>query len=406
MRHHRFVAAFVATCAVSSLTTFAARAESLPAAPGVRHAPVAAPSAPAEKSGLVPTIKPRVDLVFALDTTGSMGGLIDGAKRKIWAIANEVASAQQKPEVRIGLVAYRDRGDAYVTQVVPLTDDLDAVYTKLMSFTADGGGDGPEDVNSALHDAVTKMAWSADKKALKMVFLVGDAPPHMDYDQQVRWQTTAQLALKQNIYINTVQCGADVATTTTWREIAHAAEGRFAAIPQDGGVRVAEATPYDAELVRLGAELDATNFTYGRVAERMEQVASRKKAEGYAAAAPVAAAADRAVAKNKLNTGMKATDDLITLADSVGGAESALARVKSDELPDELRGKDKAQQKAIVEANQKKRAQVQQQIAELSKKRDQHLADAAKKTPAATDAFDGEVKGMVRAEGEALGLTW
>ena len=74
----------------------------------------------ADKSGLVPTIKPTVDIVFAIDTTGSMGGLIDGAKRKVWAIANEVASAKEQPNVRIGLVAFRDRGDAYVTQTFDL----------------------------------------------------------------------------------------------------------------------------------------------------------------------------------------------------------------------------------------------------------------------------------------------
>ena len=31
--------------------------------------------------------KPVVEVAFVLDTTGSMGGLIEGAKRKIWSIA-------------------------------------------------------------------------------------------------------------------------------------------------------------------------------------------------------------------------------------------------------------------------------------------------------------------------------
>ena len=54
----------------------------------------------AQKDPIVPAVgKPRVEMVFALDTTGSMGGLIDGAKRKIWYIANEVQKAKQRPEV-------------------------------------------------------------------------------------------------------------------------------------------------------------------------------------------------------------------------------------------------------------------------------------------------------------------
>ena len=53
---------------------------------------------------------PKIDVVFVLDTTGSMGGLIQTAKEKIWSIATTMASAQPAPEIRIGLVAYRDRG--------------------------------------------------------------------------------------------------------------------------------------------------------------------------------------------------------------------------------------------------------------------------------------------------------
>ena len=402
----RRIAASLATAV--ALTSFGAHAR-----PEVAPAPQAQPETAkptadkAEKSGLVPTIKPTVELVFALDTTGSMGGLIDGAKRKIWAIANEVAAAKEKPSVKIGLVAFRDRGDAYVTRTFDLTDNLDAVYEQLMALGADGGGDGPEDVNAALSDAVTKMQWSTDKKALKMIFLVGDAPPHMDYEGQVRWQQTARAAMKQNISINTVQCGADGETTTAWKEIAYASEGRYALIPQDGGVRVATTTPFDAELGRLASELDATNFTYGRREEREGKVASRMKSAEYAAAAPAAASADRAMAKSSLGSGMKASEDMVSLADASGGAEKALAQVKADDLPDELKGKSKEQQKAVIELNQQKRATIQKQISELSKKRAAHLKDESKKAGApAKDAFDSEVATIVREKGEAVGLSY
>ena len=99
-----------------------------------------------------PPAKPRIEVAFVLDTTGSMSGLIDGAKRKIWQIANQLASGKPTPEIRIALVAYRDRGDAYVTRVVDLTRDLDKIYSELQALSADGalvtipaakqGGDG------------------------------------------------------------------------------------------------------------------------------------------------------------------------------------------------------------------------------------------------------------------------
>jgi Mg-chelatase subunit ChlD len=89
-------------------------------------------------------------MVFVVDTTGSMSGLIEGAKQKIWGIVNQVMQESQVSSVRIGLVAYRDRGDDYLAQVIPLTDDLDKVYTVLMHYDARGGGDYAEDVRSAL----------------------------------------------------------------------------------------------------------------------------------------------------------------------------------------------------------------------------------------------------------------
>ena len=72
--------------------------------------------------------RPLVEVVFVLDTTGSMGGLIQAAKDKIWSIASSMAAAEPAPEIRIGLVGYRDRGDQYVTQLVDLSSDLDSVY--------------------------------------------------------------------------------------------------------------------------------------------------------------------------------------------------------------------------------------------------------------------------------------
>src|SRR6059058_2615842 len=72
------------------------------------------------------TKKPKVEVVFCLDTTGSMGGLLQGAKDKIWAICNQIVSGKPAPDLKVGLVAYRDKGDAYVTQVHELTGDLDA----------------------------------------------------------------------------------------------------------------------------------------------------------------------------------------------------------------------------------------------------------------------------------------
>src|SRR6267378_5466148 len=115
--------------------------------------PLFAKTAPTTQS------KPRIEVCFVLDTTGSMGGLIEGAKQKIWSIANEMISAQPT-ELKLGLIGYRDRGDEYVVKSFSLTDDIDAIYGHLREFQAGGGGDAPESVNEALAEAIHKMPWS------------------------------------------------------------------------------------------------------------------------------------------------------------------------------------------------------------------------------------------------------
>src|SRR5438309_8969162 len=210
------------------------------------YAPVAPAQTPQQQSAA-----PKVEVVFVLDTTGSMGGLIDAAKQKIWSISNQIAAGQPAPQVKIGMVAYRDRGDEYVTRVYDLTDDLDAVHGTLMSFKAKGGGDFPESVNEALHVAVTKIKWSTDKKTLKLIFLVGDAPPHMDYPDDVKYPDSCQAAVKKDIIINTVQCGTHPTTKKFWEHIAQLGEGRYVQIGATGGPVVTVETPYDKELVKI-----------------------------------------------------------------------------------------------------------------------------------------------------------
>ncbi len=168
-----------------------------------------------------------VDVCFVLDTTGSMSGLIDGAKRKIWSIANSIVVAQKGGgSVRFALVAYRDRGDQYITKVFDLTDDLDKIFADLQTFQAAGGGDGPESVNQALADAVGKVAWSTSPDVRKIVFLVGDAPPHTDYPNDVQFPDTCKTAVAKGLIINTVQCGSMPGTREIWERIAKLSEGR------------------------------------------------------------------------------------------------------------------------------------------------------------------------------------
>jgi hypothetical protein len=337
---------------------------------------------------------PRAEVVFVLDTTGSMGGLLEGAKKKIWSIANELLRGSPKPDLRVGLVAYRDKGDAYVTQVTDLTADLDKVYEVLLGFKAQGGGDGPENVRQGLHDALTKISWTPGRAAFKVMFLVGDAPPHLDYTDVPTIEELCLAAVKADITVNAVRCGGDGDTGRIWQDIASRSEGTFVTIDQGGGV-AAIPTPYDKELGELSDRVGRTVVAFGGAEKRREL----ERKEGLAAAAPAPAKAERAAAK--ISGGRLHEDDLL---DALKDGRAKLDELKEEQLPDELKGKSPEERKTWLDAKAKERAELQAKVVDLNKKRDAFLAEELEKR-GAKDGFDAVVKDALRAQAAKKGIT-
>ncbi|MBX9720181.1 MAG: VWA domain-containing protein, partial [Candidatus Obscuribacterales bacterium] len=88
--------------------------------------------------------KPRIDLAFCIDTTGSMQNEINAVKTKTKEIVAKLSGSKPAPDIRVGLVAYRDHGDAYLTKVFQFSDNIDQVVKDISSLEANGGGDAPE----------------------------------------------------------------------------------------------------------------------------------------------------------------------------------------------------------------------------------------------------------------------
>ena len=344
--------------------------------------------------------KPQIEVCFVLDTTGSMSGLIEGAKEKIWSIANEMIAAKPTPQLKLALVGYRDRGDEYVTQITDLTDDIDAIHARLMEFTANGGGDGPESVNQALHEAVKKITWSKDRDVLKIVFLVGDAPPHMDYDQDVRYPEVCQLAVKNDLVVNAVQCGQQSDTATVWKEIAKLSEGKYIPLVQTGGMVRIDA-PQDTEIAELNRELGTTLIGYGQAEARREVAAKQSLAES----APASAAADRLVYNAATGKTVQGGSELI---DAIERGDVTLDAVKDEDLPEELRSLDAEERAATVEAKRAKRKELQAKLDKLLEERNTFILAERKRLAESGkgDAFDAEVTTTVREQAAKKGIEY
>ncbi|MGI9321338.1 MAG: vWA domain-containing protein [Thiogranum sp.] len=345
-----------------------------------------------------------IEVVFVLDTTGSMSGLIQAAKEKIWSIASTMASAQSAPEISMGLVAYRDRGDAYVTRVLDLSDDLDSMYASLMDFQADGGGDGPESVNQALYDAVHNMSWSQDQNTYKVVFLVGDAPPHMDYADDIRYPETLAVAMKKGIVVNAIQCGQNQVTTTGWQQIAQLGQGRYFQVAQAGNA-VAIATPFDRKIAALSEKLDHTRLYYGDAEEKEKQQSKVAATDKLHATSSFASRARRAAfnASKSGETNFLGEGELV---DDIASGRVELSDIETDQLPESIKAMAPAQQKALIEETAHRRDELQRQIRDLSEQRAGFLNKKVEEAGGAGDSLDEKIYSAVRDQAGKAGLRY
>ncbi|MEM1422964.1 MAG: vWA domain-containing protein [Planctomycetota bacterium] len=323
-----------------------------------------------------------VEIVFVLDTTGSMAALIEGAKQRIWTIASHAQQRRGNPEIRIGLVGYRDRGDAYVTRVTPLTADIDAVYADLMRFDAAGGGDMPESVNAALSDAFGRVGWSRDERTTRVVYLVGDAPPK-DYANETHYSVSVPSARERGITVHAVQCGGIHETEGHRRSIASLGGGAYTRVDQSGGVDVVP-TPFDEQLARLNTEITATIVPYGDAREAEATEMRLEEMADFDMSAPVSANADRAAFRianaDVMFGGVDLVTKLTTGEETLDSYDPALVR-------GDLAGLDPEAQRARVAELLERRRAAEAELLDLSAQRAAWLRDNAEAFGAG-DGFD------------------
>jgi hypothetical protein len=368
------------------------------------------PAEPAQPVA-VPEGKP-IDLVLCLDVSGSMNGLIDSAKLRLWDIVNEMARLKPTPVLRVSLYSYgasnypADKG--WVRKDLDLTEDLDEVYKVLNAYRTGGGEELVARVTKA---ALTEQKWSKEKDSLKLIFVCGNEP--VDQDKQVTLDSVADLAKKENVIVNTIYCGpANYGEAAAWAKFGEKCGGRYMNIDMNKAAKqVVVKTEFDEQILKLNEQLNKTYVAYGKEGEAkaLNQAVQDKNAANAPAApgagggsGPPVAAIERSVSK----AGALYRNSTWDLVDKMKDKDFDIKKIKDEDLCEEMKKMKPEERLAFLKKKADERADIQKQIGELAAKRQKKIDEELAKTPK-TDgekALDEALKGIVRDQAKGKGF--
>lgn len=343
--------------------------------------------------------RPAVDLALCLDTSGSMDGLIEAAKQKLWAIVNDFALARPLPRLRVALLSFGNDGHdparGWVEILTPLTEDLDLVSQELFALTTNGG---TELVGRVVGSATRELDWSAGPAALRILVVAGNESA--DQDKELPFRTACAQAIARDIVVNAIYCGdPGDAIAPDWREVARLADGHFAAIEHaSGALRIA--SPFDAELARLSTLVNTTYVPFGEAGSA--GCSNQAWQDFNAASAGSEAAALRAQAKAQAL--YVCSWDLVT---ALAQGSVRLEEVSEEALPEELRPLALDARRALLDSKAAERARIQRSIDGLAALRQAWVEEELRRQAVdPTRSFDHELRLALRRQAEAKGLVF
>ncbi|MBZ0232133.1 MAG: VWA domain-containing protein [Deltaproteobacteria bacterium] len=335
-----------------------------------------------------------VQIALILDTSSSMNGLINQARSHLWKMVDDIGKMTRTVDgktrgVKIELALFEYGNDTlsadsgHIRQVLPLTTDLDKVSEQLDALFTNGGS---EYAGQAIQTAVTSLAWSNDPDALRFVFIAGNE----SFDQgPVPAAAAMQLAAGKDITVQLIHCGGD---EPTWSAAALLARSDLMKIDQNQ-VAAHIPAPQDADILRLGRDLNSTYVAYG--AQGQASFARQMKADESSAKLSAKSALERSQLKAKKAYKNESWD----LVDAVEKDAAFLDKAKDADLPSELQGKSAAEKQAYVQAKAAERAALKKRIAELEAERKAFLeAERARRNTTDAPSLESEMmKGTKKA---------
>jgi hypothetical protein len=357
-------------------------------------------SRPVSRAGAVQETRP-IDIVICLDSSGSMQDLIDSARGRIWDIVNKLATAKPTPRLRVGFLSYGTPGTStleqgWVVLQTDLTEDLDALYAKMMALTTDGGD---EFVGWVLEDAVNKMSWSTDTNALRLIYVAGNETADLAVEQH-NFRYIAEQAGQRGIIINTIYGGnREQGITELWDQVAKHGGGSYSAIDMKFGT-LQIATPFDSALQLLNDELNATYLPYG---EKGPEALANLLAQDVNARRLGAQSCGSRIAAKACVIYTTASWDLV---DAVSEEGFVLADVKPEDLPVQMRSITPEERKKYVAGMTAVRDAVRSKLTEVDAKRQAFLATERMKLSTGKLGLGDAMLKSLHVQAEAKGFSF
>jgi hypothetical protein len=315
---------------------------------------------------------PTIQIAVLIDTSNSMDGLISQAKNQLWDIINETAKANKNDTpvfIEVSLIEYGKRSLAassgYIRQIMPLTQDLDALSLNLFNLKTNGGD---EYAGQAIHQAVDELAWSPHEDDLKFIVIAGNES--FAQGEAVSYAYAIKQAVKNNIMINTVFCGdKQKGINLKWRDGAKRGGGVYLNINQDEQM-VHIATPYDERINTLGKKLNKTYIGHGVYGD--EKKAMQESVDALNASSSRTQLTKRTLSKASVNYDASSWD-VVSSFKASGSAEKQRDIVDAAKKETAFHGMSDEEVRETIASLSKERVRIEKNIASLNLKREQYI---------------------------------
>jgi hypothetical protein len=328
-----------------------------------------------------------IRVALLLDTSSSMSGLIEQTKSQLWNILNELNTYTilgETPKILISLYEYGKTPlgteSGYIKQLSAFTGDMDRISELLFSLNTNGGD---EYCGQVMYRSLHDLNWGANSNDLKLIYIAGNE----SFAQgSYRYQDVCANAKELGITINTIYCGDErEGINLAWFDGARIGGGEYMYINHNSATKY-YSSPYDKTISELSTKLNHTYIPIGTKGKeaKLNQGRQDMNATSYSTSNAV----DRAnykVSKNYSNTNWD-------LVDAYKVDVSILKEKKK--LPKDMQNLSDHEIVKIIEAKEKERASIKDQIVKLNVKRAEHIQEEKAKDPENSDLQNSIIKSV------------